>query len=378
MAIIDISHHQKPDRINYDVLANQLDWAIVRTQYGSKVIDKYYEIHHKELQKRGVPTAAYAWVRGVSENDMRVEARDFYNRTKELNPTFWFLDVEERSMENMREGIKAYVDELRKLGAKKVGVYIAHHLYESFNLDLDDFDAIWIPRYGKDNGKPDKKPDYSCDLWQYTQKGRLNGYSGNLDLNKILSDKPLSFFTEHEKIEVEDVKTYQVVKTLDGYKTAYDAKNRKNKAGTVKAGTYYVFNESQGMINVTSKQGVPGSWINPADNQKSNIKTFSETIYTVKEGDTLSEIAVKFGTTVKAIQELNGIKNPNLIYVGQKIKISNSSTSSSDKPVYHTVKSGDTVSELALKYDSSISQIKIWNNLKDVNKIYVGHKLRVK
>lgn len=68
-------------------------------------------------------------------------------------------------------------------------------------------------------------------------------------------------------------KTYTLVKDLAGYSTAYDAKNRKNRKTTVKKGTYYVFNESQGMINVTSKQGVPGSWINPNDNKVSNQTT---------------------------------------------------------------------------------------------------------
>ena len=43
--------------------------------------------------------------------------------------------------------------------------------------------------------------------------------------------------------------------------------------------------------------------------------------YTVKRGDTLSAIAKKYGTTVKAIAAENGIKNVNLIYVGQKLKI---------------------------------------------------------
>lgn len=44
-------------------------------------------------------------------------------------------------------------------------------------------------------------------------------------------------------------------------------------------------------------------------------------VYTVKRGDTLSAIAKKYGTTVKAIAAENGIKNVNLIYVGQKLKI---------------------------------------------------------
>jgi len=195
--IIDLSHHQDPSKINYDELAKHICHAIIRTQYGSKTVDKHYKTHHRELRKRGIPTAAYAWVRGVSENDMRVEAQDFWNRTKDLEPTFWWLDVEEQSMANMRAGVKAYVQELRKLGAKKVGVYIAHHLYKTFNLDMSDFDAVWIPRYGRNDGKPDydNKPAYPCDVWQYTDKGRLPGYSGYLDLNMIISNKPLSFFT---------------------------------------------------------------------------------------------------------------------------------------------------------------------------------------
>ena len=43
--------------------------------------------------------------------------------------------------------------------------------------------------------------------------------------------------------------------------------------------------------------------------------------YTVKRGDTLSSIAVRFGTSVRAIQELNGIANPSIIRVGQVLQI---------------------------------------------------------
>ena len=49
--------------------------------------------------------------------------------------------------------------------------------------------------------------------------------------------------------------------------------------------------------------------------------TGGETIYTVVSGDTLSRIAAKHGTTVKALADYNSIKNPNLIRVGQKIRI---------------------------------------------------------
>lgn len=196
--IIDISHHQDPSKINYDKLAKQVKLAIIRTQYGSNTIDRHYKTHHKEFQKRGIPTAAYAWVRGVSVSDMEKEATDFYNRTKEFNPTFWFLDVEEKSMPDMRAGVSAYQKQLRSLGAKKVGVYIAHHLYKTFNLKLSEFDAVWIPRYGKNDGTFNAKPDFPCDLHQYTEKGKLDGYGGHLDLNRLTGAKPLEYFTGKE------------------------------------------------------------------------------------------------------------------------------------------------------------------------------------
>lgn len=315
--IIDISHHQVPSAIDYDKLAKEVDLVIIRTQYGSNLIDRHYKTHHKEFQKRGVPTAAYAWLRGVSVSDMEKEATDFYNRTKEFNPTFWFADVEEKSMSNMRKGTSTFIKKLRSLGAKKVGIYVGHHLYKQFNLNLAEADAVWIPHYGKNNGKANSKPSYACDLHQYTDRGKLNGYNGHLDLNRIISDKKLSYFTDGEKVD------------------------------------------------------------KPAVNK---TESKAPSTYTVKSGDTLSEIAVKYGTTVKKLADLNGIKNPNLIQVGQKIKLSGSAPAkpATSKPTYHTVKSGDTVSGLAVKYGSSQSQIKSWNNLKDINKIYVGQKLRVR
>lgn len=200
--IIDISHHQNPKNIDYDKLAKEVDFAIIRTQYGSKLIDKYYKVHHEEFRKRGVPTGAYAWVRGINLFDMETEARDFHNRTKDIEPTIWFLDVEEESMKNMRDGITVYVNTLKMLGAKKIGIYIAHHLYEKFNLNLDEVDMVWIPHYGKNNGKLNSKPKYICDLHQFTSTGKLEGYNGNLDLNILTGTRgiDLNYLTGKDKV----------------------------------------------------------------------------------------------------------------------------------------------------------------------------------
>ena len=46
-------------------------------------------------------------------------------------------------------------------------------------------------------------------------------------------------------------------------------------------------------------------------------------IYTVRRGDTLSELALRYGTTVQSIANLNNIKNVNLIYIGERLQIEN-------------------------------------------------------
>lgn len=72
-----------------------------------------------------------------------------------------------------------------------------------------------------------------------------------------------------------------------------------------------------GLPDYGKKAGVPA----PKVNTTPAAVTGGETIYTVVSGDTLSRIAAKHGTTVKALADYNSIKNPNLIRVGQKIRI---------------------------------------------------------
>lgn len=61
--------------------------------------------------------------------------------------------------------------------------------------------------------------------------------------------------------------TYKLVTSCKIYMNAANAKNRKSSVGTYGAGTYYVFNKSDGMINITKTKGVAGGWINPNDNK---------------------------------------------------------------------------------------------------------------
>ena len=67
--------------------------------------------------------------------------------------------------------------------------------------------------------------------------------------------------------------TYKLVTSCKIYMNAANAKNRKSSVGTYSAGNYYVFNKSDGMINITKTKGVAGGWINPNDNKTSSSST---------------------------------------------------------------------------------------------------------
>lgn len=79
---------------------------------------------------------------------------------------------------------------------------------------------------------------------------------------------------------------------------------------------------------------------NNTTNNNPTPKPSEDNVYTVVKGDTLSGIASKYGTTYQKLAEYNGISNPNLIIVGQKIRIPNSTSSSS---VPNTLNVGDRV-----------------------------------
>ena len=93
--------------------------------------------------------------------------------------------------------------------------------------------------------------------------------------------------------------------------------------------------------------------------------------YTVQAGDTLSGIASRFGTTYQELARINNISNPNLIYVGQVIKINEVSSNT------YTVQKGDTLSEIAQKYNTTVSELAQKNGIADINKIYIGQVLQM-
>ncbi|EMI3503555.1 TPA: N-acetylmuramoyl-L-alanine amidase [Bacillus cereus] len=184
--IVDISKWN--GNINWPVAKQHIDFIIARVQDGSNYVDPLYKGYVQAMKQHGIPFGNYAFCRFVSENDARIEARDFWNRG-DKSATVWVADVEVKTMNDMRAGAQAFIDELRRLGAQKVGLYVGHHMYAPFGMANVKADFVWIPRYGGNN------PAYPCDIWQYTETGNVPGI-GKCDLNELIGSKPLSWFTE--------------------------------------------------------------------------------------------------------------------------------------------------------------------------------------
>ncbi|MDU2564390.1 MAG: glycoside hydrolase family 25 protein [Streptococcus lutetiensis] len=200
--IIDVSGWQLPNEIDYDTLSQNISGAIVRVYGGSQIskdsnaayttgIDKSFKKHIKEFQKRNVPVAVYSYALGKSVKEMKNEARTFYENASPYKPTFYWIDVEEATMSDMNKGVQAFLSELKRLGAEKVGIYIGTYFMTEQEISIDGFDAVWIPAYGSDSGYYDAAPqtDLDYDLHQYTSQGYLGGFDSALDLNQIAVTK---------------------------------------------------------------------------------------------------------------------------------------------------------------------------------------------
>ncbi len=106
----------------------------------------------------------------------------------------------------------------------------------------------------------------------------------------------------------------------------------------------------------------------------------------VRRGETLSGIASRYGTTVRVLQEANGIRRANQIRIGQRVRIPSAGTaavtrvasSSSARPSTYRVRSGDSMWSIARRQGISLGQLMRWNRLTENSIIRPGDRLIVR
>jgi LysM repeat protein len=100
--------------------------------------------------------------------------------------------------------------------------------------------------------------------------------------------------------------------------------------------------------------------------------------YVVKVGDTLADIAKKYGTTREQLAAENGIRNPNILVLGQRLVVPceiGSKPPPDGACTWYVVQRGDTLSKIAARYNTSVQAIVQRNGLRNANLIYVGQRL---
>ena len=309
---VDISSWQGD--IDIKALANQLDFFIFRGYVGTSK-DSKVERDVNLCIEANKPYGIYIYSYALNTDRAELEAKNLINLANsfKVKPNFLVIDMEDADGYKKRNGMPSNsilkaICTIECEAFEKAGyyamIYASSSWFKNQLSGLNRFDkwvAHWPTRNGKQTGNntsPDGENAHNCGIWQYTSDGYLNGYNGRLDLNYGYKDFIVKGFNVNPQPNPTPIKSIDELarEVIAGqWGNGDDRKRRLEEAG-------YNYDEVQNKVNEI-------------------IQAPKETIYIVKRGDTLSSIAKKFNTTYQEIARKNGIKNVNLIYTGQKLKI---------------------------------------------------------
>lgn len=298
MVVIDISVHQ--GKIDFKkVKAAGIDGVIIRAGYGKGNIDGKFKANIEGAIKAGVEYIGVYWFSYAYTADMAKREAQFCNDVikpykDKINLGVYF-DWEYDSMSYAKKnGISCnknlitnmciyFCEKITDLGYK-AGYYLNLDYSKNY-IDESRLTSFrrWFARY-----TDTKQAD--CYLWQFTSTGRVSGITGDVDINELIGKTPKT--NKKKKTNAEIVK-----EVLEGkWGNGSERKKKLTDAG-------YDYETIQRLVN---KQ------LSIDDTAK---------YYTVKAGDTLSRIAQSYSTTVAQLKKWNNIKDVNLIYPGQKLRV---------------------------------------------------------
>lgn len=344
---IDISHWQS----GLDLSKISFDFAIMKATEGTSFVDRCCDLFYRKAKSLGKCLGVYHYANG---KNYKAEA-DFFieNVSGYIGEAILCLDWEASGNSLFNTGkdntwIKNWCDYVyQKTGVKPIVYTSAAYLKRVSGIG--DY-GLWIAQYANNSitgyqANPWNEGAYSCAIRQYTSSGRLNGYGGNLDLDKFYGDKvawnkyagkgnavlPI----EETKTETSNISGTTLELAYDVIKCRINGEARKQKLGSryeeVQSFINHIASASASTLASEVKVGKYGN--NPIRktvlmNRYEEVQKIvnggsgSSAIYhVVLKNETLSGIAKKYGKTVSKLQSLNGIKNANLIYEGQKIRV---------------------------------------------------------
>lgn len=312
---IDVSKWQ--GNIDWSKVKNDgIEFAIIRTGYGmyDNQKDPYFETNYKNAKAVGLKIGVYHYSYATNADEAKKEANlvlKWLNRRSLDLPVYF--DIEDKSQQNLDKTTlnnicKAFCDTIEASGYW-AGIY-SNKYWATGLIDgptLGKRYTYWIAQY---NNKCTYSGPY--DMWQYSSSGKVNGISGNVDMNYLYRElggsKGGSSSSSSSSSTSDGSSTYTGSSIVDYLKSIGQDSSFSNRKKLAAA---------NGISNYTGTASQNTQLLNKLRGSSSS----SAVTYTVKSGDTLSEIAQKYGTTYQKIASDNGIANPNKIYVGQKLII---------------------------------------------------------
>ena len=326
--LIDVSTWN--GNIDWDkVYKSGVRYAMIRSSFGIEnpnQVDNKFVRNITNAQRAGVKCGIYHYSYAKSATEAKKEAEFCLKTIKgykiDLPVAF---DIEDSSQTHLGKDtltsiVITFCDKIKSAGYRPMLYCNPNWLCNYLHKDklINKYD-IWLANWGV------SAPSYNCAIWQYSENGGVPGISGSVDMNWIFKD-----YTSTKPATAKPVtKPSNVKKTDYSVKvTAQAGLNVRKGAGTnyniitaLKCGTVVTVSKVSGNWGYVGKYG---GWICLDYTAKvgttSTVKS-DKVYYTVKSGDTLSYIAYKYNTTVDKLVSLNNIKNRNLIYVGQRLRV---------------------------------------------------------
>lgn len=254
--IVDVSKWQ--GEIDWKKAARSVEMAILRAGCGLAEDERFRE-NAAGCRENGVPFGAYWYLTASGEEEAKGQARAFYAEASAEDPLFYVADVEDKKVLKAETDkvVLAFAKELRAQGAEKLGLYVGQYLYPTLRRCPGQFDFLWVPRYGKNDGAV-VEPSIGCDLHQYTSNGSVEGIAGRVDLNRLCGEVDLNWFTRRPK------KYVRVVRDGVWHIRSGNGKGFSSLGGTHRGDRWpYVAQADNGWLCFLYKAGLLG-WISGA------------------------------------------------------------------------------------------------------------------
>lgn len=309
---VDLSHWQS----DFEAF-NSVDFAIIKATEGVGYVDPACDKLYQKAKKAGKLLGVYHFARPDLNNSAIAEADWFIKNIQGyLREAILVLDWESGYLGNVAWA-KAFLDRVQEKTGIKALLYASRSPINSFNWSSvanADY-GLWVADYGANTGSEGNKPNVKWwpfyILWQYTSRGRVAGYNGDVDLNNFYGD------TETWRKYATSSSTPAPAPTPEP--TPAPKKSNEEIAQEVIAGKWGNGEERKKRL---TDAGYDYQAVQDIVNKKLGVSNQPKVeYYTVQKGDNLTKIAKKYGTTVNQLVSWNGIKNKNLIYAGQKLRV---------------------------------------------------------